>query len=96
MEKELIKIVYKTETVGIRTYRIKYIAEVTHKGLFDYKILTSDDRSILQNKVNTHVEKLEERWDKIVHKQNIVRTKEELQKEADYRTQEAISDLKQN
>lgn len=95
MEKDLIKIDYRTETVGIRTYRTKYIAEITHKGLYDHKILTSDDRSILQNKVNSHVAKLEERWDKIIHKQNIVRTKEELQKEAEFRTQEAIANLMQ-
>jgi len=95
MEKDLIKINYRTETVGIRTYRTKYIAEVTHSGLYDHKILTSDDRSILQNKVNSHVAKLEERWEKLVHKQNIIKTKEELQKEAEYRTQEAITNLKQ-
>lgn len=95
MDKELIKIVYKSETVGMRTLRIKYFAEVTHKGLNDHKILTSDDWNILQNKINTHIAKLEERWDKIVLKKNIVRTKDELQKEAENRTQEAISSLKQ-
>lgn len=95
MEKDLIKINYRTETVGIRTYRTKYIAEVTHNGLHDHKILTSDDKSILQNKVNSHVAKLEERWNKLVHKQNIFKTKEDLQKEAEYRTQEALINLKQ-
>lgn len=94
MASDLITITYRSEIVGIRTFRTKYIAEVTHKGLYDHKLLISDDKSILQNKVNAHVAKLEERWDKIIHKQNIVRTKEELQKEAEYRTQEAISNLK--
>jgi restriction system protein len=95
MEKDLIKIIYKTETIGIRTFRTKYIAEVYHKGFYDHKILTSDDKSILQNKVNAHVAKLEERWEKNIQKQKIFKTKEELQKESEYRTKEAIANLKQ-
>lgn len=95
MENDLIEIEYSDETVGIRTQRTKYTAEVIHKGLRDYKILTSDNSYILKNKIERHIEKLEERWDKIVNKQNIVRTKEELQKESECRTQEAIINLNQ-
>jgi restriction system protein len=95
MEKDLIEIEYSTEIVGIRSQRIKYIAEVTHYGLGDYKILSSDNNYILENKVERHIENLKERWDKIVIKQNIVSSKEDLQKESEFRTQEAIKKLKQ-
>ncbi len=95
MSKDLIEINYRQELVGIRTYKTKYIAEITHRGLNDYKLLTSDDRSILQSKVNSHVAKLEEKWSKIVFKENIVRSKEASLKEAEAKTQEAITELKQ-
>ena len=85
-EKDLIEIEYSTEIVGIRSQRIRYKAEVTHYGLGDYKTLSSDNNYILENKVERHIENLKERWDKIVIKQNIVRTKEELQKESEFRS----------
>ena len=81
MNKDWIQIKYREEFVGIRTYKIKYIAEITHKGLNDFKILTSDDSGVLRNKVNAHTAKLEEKWEKIVTKENINRSKEEIQKE---------------
>jgi restriction system protein len=95
MKKDLIEIIYREELVGIRTYKTKYIAEVSHKGLNDYKLLISDDRGILQNKVNSHVAKLEEKWGKIVFKENVIKSKDEIQKEADAKTKEAIKALKQ-
>ncbi|OYZ01003.1 MAG: restriction endonuclease [Sphingobacteriia bacterium 28-36-52] len=94
MNTDLIKVVYRTELVGIRTLRTKHIAEVTHKELKDYKVFSSEDVNILQNKVNTHIDKLELRWNSIVHKNNIVRTKQEIQAEAELRTKEAIENLK--
>jgi restriction system protein len=93
--KDLIQIKYREEFVGIRTYKIKYTAEITHKGLKDFKILTSDDSGVLRNKVNAHTSKLEEKWEKIVTKQNIVRSKEEIQKESETLTKDAIKALKE-
>lgn len=92
---DLIEINYREELVGIRTYKTKYVAEITHRGLNDYKLLTSDDRGILQSKVYSYVAKLEEKWNKIVSKEKIVRSKEASLKEAEERTQEAIIELKQ-
>lgn len=93
--KRFDKIKYREEIVGIRTYKTKFIAEITHSGLNDFKVLTSDDSGILRNKVNAHVAKLEEKWDRIVQKENIVRSKEEIQNEAELLTQDAINDLKE-
>jgi restriction system protein len=93
--KDLIQIKYREEFVGIRTYKIKYTAEITHKGLKDFKILTSDDSGVLRHKVNAHTSKLEEKWEKIVIKQNIVRSKEEIQKESETLTKDAIKALKE-
>ena len=64
MNNDLIKINYRQERIGIRTYKIKFIAEIMHTGLNDYKVLTSDNYVILQNKVDAHIARLEEKWDK--------------------------------
>ena len=50
----------RREEVNSR-YNVKYIAEVTHRGLNDYKVFTSMDEDILENKIYNHVAKLEER-----------------------------------
>jgi restriction system protein len=95
MTKELIQINYRQELVGIRTLKTKYIAEITHRGLNDYKILTSDDSGVLRNKVKAHVAKLEERWENIVQKGNVIRSKEEIQNEAEKLTKKALNELKE-
>lgn len=95
MTKELIQINYRQELVGIRTLKTKYIAEITHRGLNDYKILTSDDSGVLRNKVKAHVAKLEERWGNIVQKGNVIRSKEEIQNEAEKLTKKAVNELKE-
>lgn len=89
MATDLITTKYWSTWTGIRTYKIKYFAGITHSGLNDYKLLMSDDQAILKNKVNSHVAKLEEKWNNIVKKKNIIRSKEEIQKEAESMTQEA-------
>jgi len=95
MSKNLIKINYWEEIVGIRTYKTKFYADIEHSGLNDYKVLTSDDSGILRNKVKAHVSKLEEKWDKIVEKQNIIKSKEEIQNESELLTKDAIKALKE-
>lgn len=94
MDKDLIEIKYRQETVGIRTYRTKYFAEITHKGLNDFILLSAEDRGILQSKVNSQVAKLEDKWNKIVFKENVYKSKESSLKEAEERTEEAIEELK--
>ncbi len=89
MTKDLIQINYRQEPIGIRTFKTKYIAEITHLGLNDYKVLTSDDRSILRNKVNAHIYKVEEKWNKIIQKEDVIRTKDEIQTESKFLTREA-------
>ncbi len=95
MNRDLIQINYWEEIVGIRTYKTKYFADINHRGLKDYKVLTSDDSGVLRNKVKAHVSKLEEKWDKIVEKQNIIKSKDEIQKESETLTKEAIKALKE-
>jgi hypothetical protein len=95
MTKNLIQINYWEDYIGIRTLKVKYSAEIIHSGLNDYKILTDYDKDVLQNKVKAYVAKLEEKWDRIVQKKNIARSKEEFQNEADILTKEAIKALKE-
>jgi restriction system protein len=95
MKKDLIDIRYRSEVTGVRTYKIKYIAEVTHRGLNDYKVLTADDEDILENKVNSHVAKLEEKWEKVEEKQNIAKHQTASQKAAEEKTQAAIKALEE-
>ena len=82
------------EVVGVRTQKIKYFAEVTHIGLNDHKVFSSDDNDILDNKVSIHLAKLEEKWDKAVAKRNLAKQQVASQMEADSRTQVAIQALK--
>lgn len=91
---EQISIKYRQEFVGIRTLKTKYIAEVTHRGLNDYKVFSSDDDYILQNKVNAHVAKLNEKWEKQEEKRIALNSKEANLKEAEEKTQAAIYSLK--
>jgi restriction system protein len=95
MGKDLINIKWRQESVGKRTYRTKYIAEITHSGLNDYKVLTANDKEVLKGKVDAHVAKLEERWDKKMFIITISKNKEDGQKEADKKTKEAMSKLKE-
>ena len=44
---DLIKITYWQELVGIRTFKYKYIAEILHSGLNDFKVFSDYDSSIL-------------------------------------------------
>ena len=72
MKTDLIKITYRSELIGIRTFKTKYTAEILHKGLNDFKVFSDYDNYILKNKVDVHVAKLEEKWENIVNKQNAV------------------------
>lgn len=94
MSKELLDIKYWEETVGIRTYKTKYYAQITHRGLNDLKILTSDDYGVLRNKVKAYAAKLDEKWEIVVQKRNIIRSKGQIQEDADRLTKEALKELK--
>ena len=71
MENNLININYRQELVGIKTLKQKYIAEIKHLGLNDYKVFTSYDKGVLQNMVEAHVSKISEKWDEHVQKRDI-------------------------
>ena len=48
MKENLIDIYYHSEDVGIRIDKSSIPAEVTHKGLKDYKVFTAYDEDILE------------------------------------------------
>lgn len=83
MENDQIDILYREE---VGSSRIKYSAEIKHAGLNEYRVLTASDWDILENKVASYVAKLNEKWDKVLAKQNVIAS----QKEADERTRSAI------
>lgn len=91
MKNNQIDIKYREEYIGIRTFKLKFIAEITHTGLNDFNVFFSYDQGILQNKVKNHVAKLEEKWNKFLDKQNTVATI----KVAEERSKEAFNVLKQ-
>ncbi|MEZ7516200.1 restriction endonuclease [Flavobacterium frigidarium] len=78
MSKELLEIKYWEELVGIRTYKTKYSAQITHWGLNDVKILTSDDNGVLRNKVKDHVAILEGKWKSITSTKEAIRKLKEI------------------
>jgi restriction system protein len=87
MKSELINITYREEYT--RSYDKRYIAEITHTGLKEFKLFSANEKYILDNKIDAHIAKLEEKWDKLIQKQN----QEASQKEAENRTQTAIKAL---
>lgn len=95
MNNDLLQIVYRTEYVGIRTLKEKYIAEITHKGLNDFVVLSAPQRSILQSKVDAHVAKLTQKWTTITEKEALVKSKETSLKEAEQQTEQAKAALEQ-
>lgn len=95
MKEELIDIRYHSENVGIRTDKVKYTAQVTHKGFKEYKIFTAFDKDILENKVQSHVDNLKERWDKIMEKYNVVKEQKDRNREAQQRTRAAVEALEE-
>ncbi|MCF8453984.1 MAG: restriction endonuclease [Pedobacter sp.] len=86
MSNNLLKVEYRQEIIGIYRDKVKYIVEITHGGLNDYKVISSYEQSILLNKVNSYVAKLEDKWDNIVSKKLLVKSKEEILKEAEFQT----------
>lgn len=95
MNNDLLHIVYRTEQVGIRTIKEKYIAEITHKGLNDFLVLSAPQRSILQSKVDAHVAKLSQKWAAIVEKETQIKSKEASLKEAERQTELAQAAMNQ-
>lgn len=89
MENDLIKINYKQERVGIKTFKTKFIAEITHTGLNDHKLLSSDDRLILQNKVDVHIIKIKEKWEQFVEKRDLIKGKQKIENDSLKKAREA-------
>ncbi|NBB18809.1 restriction endonuclease [Runella sp. CRIBMP] len=92
MNTELVQILYSTEE--LRSWKIKHIAEIYHKGLKEFKRITADERYILDSKVEAYVEKLTERWNIVSTKQKLLSTKEANILEAEIRTKDAVNNLK--
>jgi restriction system protein len=92
--KDQVQIKKWESEVGVRTPKTKYYAEVIHSGLNDHKIFSADEEDILDNKISTHIAKIEEKWEKIKIKNNIAQYQIASQKEAEVRTQTAIQALK--
>lgn len=90
---EQVKVQYREEYT--RSSDIRYIAEVTHQGLNIFRIIKADDKNILQNKVNSFVAYLNERWDRVVQKQIVVRDKFSGMQESEKRTKDAIKALEE-
>lgn len=105
MGNELLTVEYRKEGIGC-SYKynaevehmelkesFKYFAEIKHRGLKEYKVFSSYDDRILQNKVNAYVSKLNIRWNSIASKENAIKIKESLIKESSESTHKATSSL---
>lgn len=66
MKSEQIVINYRDEKIGVYTIYTRYVAEIYHKGLNDYKKLIAENRIALNAKVDAYVAKLDARWNKIL------------------------------
>lgn len=70
-------------------YDTKYMAEVTHSGLNEYRVLTDRDDYILENKIKVLSERWESKWDKVYEKQQKEALISDLSEKANYQDIEA-------
>lgn len=77
------------------TYILKYSVEMSHIGLKEHKLISAKDINILENKANLQVSKWNEKWEKIETKRKMQDEREANIHEAETRTNEAQSVLKQ-
>jgi restriction system protein len=68
---------------------MKYVAEIRHPELNEYRLITASDEYILKNKVDAYLNKLREKWGKLKVKNTTIYTKETGIKQAEQRTREA-------
>ncbi len=73
MKERLINIHYREEYT--RSYNTRYIAEVSHTGLKEFKLFSANEKYILDNKINAHVAKMEEKWGETLEYTSFVTSK---------------------
>ncbi len=78
-----------------KTRRLKYTREMYHIGLNEHKLISAPDTDILENKVRLNADKWAEKWNQLETKCRINREKEANLEEANFRTEAAITSLKQ-
>ncbi|MBK8487591.1 MAG: restriction endonuclease [Bacteroidetes bacterium] len=78
-----------------RSYDIRYVAEIRHKGLCVYRILKDKDNWILNNKVEAQFNKWDDQWLRAVNKNKSQADKEANQNLADEMTREAQTKLEE-
>lgn len=69
---------------------LKYVVEISHRGLNEHKVVSAPELEILQNKVNLQCRKWKEKWDVIESKNKAIQEKEANLEEASLKTEEAI------
>lgn len=70
-------------------YDTKYMAEVTHLGLNEHRVLTDRDEEILGNKINNLVSKWDKKWQAYKEKKEKQRLLGDLESQAAYLSKEA-------
>ncbi len=96
MNQSLIQIgVVQAQYSAAGTRVLKYSVELFHKGLREHKLLSAPETTLLQNKVDTQIQKWEEKWDNYESKRKTRESKESNQEEAKRRTGEAASALEE-
>ena len=90
---EQIKIRKWQEVSGVNVIKVKYFAEIYHLGLKEHRVLSASDDDILDNKVQSYVGKIEEKWEKLCTKLALLKEKEKNLEEAENRTKDAKRQL---
>ena len=78
-----------------RSYEVRYLAEIRHRGLATYRVLKDKDKWILQNKIQTQFDKWDSVWEKMQANLKSQRDKEFNIHTAEEKTQEAIEELQE-
>jgi len=68
---------------------LKYVIEISHKGLHEHKMISAPELSMLKNKVELQTRKWEEKWAVVQSKNHAAQEKESNLGEANLRTDQA-------
>jgi restriction system protein len=95
MSDDQIRVGRKQAHMSASGYRIlKYVVEMSHEGLNEHKIISAPDEHMLDNKIFSQKQKWMEKWDIVSSRRKIHEEKEANLEEANRRTEDAVSALK--
>ena len=74
---------------------LRYLVEMSHKGLNEHKVISAPEYEMLQNKVDLQRQKWVEKWEMLESKRKVIHEKEANLEEANLKTEAAAKALEE-